>query len=348
MIGLEKNILIDMAVRLSKLIKHNVNIFNVEGIIVGSSDMTRIGEYHELAHNIILGKVKEYKVYDSSSENVRPGINLPIHSEKKIIGAVGVTGNPDDVGIFSEILKLSLESLISQQLVEDKKLVIRKYEKQVVLDIIFDLSQKENINKRLNILEFRKKQHYIVIKFDSHKYDFDKLLNGVDHLKGTMNEEIVFIATSDDEKNLKDICDRISKTKCRAIFSRIIPFNRISSEYKVINYIEQFHLSNNKRTYYCGDYILDCFFYNLKNTEYDIMKHFNEAENLQGNQVMIDTFNMYVKNNLSIVDTAKELFVHVNTLKYRIKRIEELTSCSLKNIDDLIKLKLSILYIRDK
>lgn len=348
MIGLEKDILINMAIRLSKLIKHNVNIFNVDGIIVGSSDLTRIGEYHELAHNIIQGKVKDYKVYESESENVRPGINLPIHSEKNIIGAVGVTGNPDDVSIFSEILKLSLESLISQQLVKEKKLVIRKYEKQVVLDILFDLSQKENIIKRLNILEFKQKLHYIVIKFNDYEYDFEKLFKNIDHLKATMNDKVVFIATSDEEKDLRNITNNINNDKYRAIYSRMIPFNKISSEYKVINYIEQFHLANGKRTYYCGDYKLECFFYSLKNTEYDLLRHFNESENLLGNQVLIETFDRYIKNNLSIVETAKDMYVHVNTLKYRLKRIEELTDCSLKNVDDIIKLKLSLLYIKDK
>ena len=52
----------------------------------------------------------------------------------------------------------------------------------------------------------------------------------------------------------------------------------------------------------------------------------------------------YLNENCSITNTAEKLFMHRNTLKYRIKKIEERLECDLHNFDDCIKLRMA-LYI---
>lgn len=50
------------------------------------------------------------------------------------------------------------------------------------------------------------------------------------------------------------------------------------------------------------------------------------------------TLTVYFDNNESLKETARELFIHVNTLKYRLGRIEELTGYSLKKSEDKMNL----------
>ena len=50
----------------------------------------------------------------------------------------------------------------------------------------------------------------------------------------------------------------------------------------------------------------------------------------------------YLNENCSITNTAEKLFMHRNTLKYRIKKIEERLQCDLHDFDDCIKLKISL------
>lgn len=50
------------------------------------------------------------------------------------------------------------------------------------------------------------------------------------------------------------------------------------------------------------------------------------------------TLKVYFDNNESLKETSKELFIHVNTLKYRLGRIEELTGYSLKKSEDKMNL----------
>lgn len=56
------------------------------------------------------------------------------------------------------------------------------------------------------------------------------------------------------------------------------------------------------------------------------------------NEELFHTLTVYFDNNESIKETAKDLFIHVNTLKYRLNRIEELTGYSLKKSEDKMNL----------
>ncbi len=50
----------------------------------------------------------------------------------------------------------------------------------------------------------------------------------------------------------------------------------------------------------------------------------------------------YFNKNFNVVDAAKDLFVHPNTLKYRLQRIEEITGCYLHEAEGRLKLHLGL------
>lgn len=50
----------------------------------------------------------------------------------------------------------------------------------------------------------------------------------------------------------------------------------------------------------------------------------------------------YLKNNGSVKDTASELYVHRNTINYKLKKIEELTNMNLSNVNDRLELLLAL------
>lgn len=58
----------------------------------------------------------------------------------------------------------------------------------------------------------------------------------------------------------------------------------------------------------------------------------------------IGTLEEYFKNNLNIGDTAEHLYIHRNTLQHRFKKIEELTGYCVYNVDDLLTLRLALMF----
>ena len=57
---------------------------------------------------------------------------------------------------------------------------------------------------------------------------------------------------------------------------------------------------------------------------------------------LFDTLKKFFDNNLSITKTAKALYVHRNTLLYRLENIKKITGLDPKIIDDAIQLRLAL------
>lgn len=58
---------------------------------------------------------------------------------------------------------------------------------------------------------------------------------------------------------------------------------------------------------------------------------------------MILTINKFFDNNLNVSETSRQLYVHRNTLVYRLDKIQKITGLDLRNFDDAITFKVSML-----
>ena len=61
-----------------------------------------------------------------------------------------------------------------------------------------------------------------------------------------------------------------------------------------------------------------------------------------GQSDLLLSLTTYLSSGGNLQQTANQLFIHVNTLRYRLKKIEDITSYDLKNPDDLFQLSLAI------
>ncbi|MCZ3621697.1 helix-turn-helix domain-containing protein [Lactobacillus mulieris] len=57
---------------------------------------------------------------------------------------------------------------------------------------------------------------------------------------------------------------------------------------------------------------------------------------------LVQTLSMFFSNNFSYTQTSKLLFIHINTLRARLKKIEELINVDFKNTDSLMNLYIAI------
>lgn len=61
-----------------------------------------------------------------------------------------------------------------------------------------------------------------------------------------------------------------------------------------------------------------------------------------------NTLKMYLDLNCNITDTANALFVHRNTVKYRIKRCEEILGQDITDPSYSLQLRLSLSYLENE
>lgn len=124
--------------RTMKIIGHNINVMNGQGVILGSGDPKRIGSTHEGALLAIAQNrnVEISQEVASGLHGVKPGINLPLHYQGQIIGVVGITGDPSELTHYGELLKMTAEMIVEQANLQDKLQWENRQREEFILQLI--------------------------------------------------------------------------------------------------------------------------------------------------------------------------------------------------------------------
>jgi DNA-binding PucR family transcriptional regulator len=83
----------------------------------------------------------------------------------------------------------------------------------------------------------------------------------------------------------------------------------------------------------------------LNNFSHDILGSLLEYDKIN-NSCLTNTLEIFLRENCNIVIAASKLFIHKNTLKYRIQKIEEILNCDLSNINDCAKLDIAFKIVK--
>lgn len=59
----------------------------------------------------------------------------------------------------------------------------------------------------------------------------------------------------------------------------------------------------------------------------------------------LNTLNTFFENNLNVSETSRQLFIHRNTLVYRLERIQGSTGLNLRNFDDALTFKIALMVV---
>jgi len=68
----------------------------------------------------------------------------------------------------------------------------------------------------------------------------------------------------------------------------------------------------------------------------------------QLNSELLETTTGFFENNLNVTDTANELFLHRNTLIYRLNKISQITNLDIRNFEDACKLRILLTLYQNK
>ena len=130
----------DIVTRTMKIIPYNVNVMDVSGSIIASGNPARIGELHTGAM-LALAKKLAVEIDSASARNMhgaQPGINLPLTVNGQLCGAVGLSGAPDEVRQFGELVRLTAEMILEQAQLAGELQRDSRYREAFVLKLIND------------------------------------------------------------------------------------------------------------------------------------------------------------------------------------------------------------------
>ncbi|UTZ28238.1 CdaR family transcriptional regulator [Vibrio campbellii] len=352
--------------RTMSIIGHNINVMNAAGTIIGSGDAERIGQKHDGAV-LALNHGDSLELDEQSCQSlqgVKPGINMLLHFKGEVVGVVGVTGNPEHIRAFAQLVKMTAELTIEQaSLVEQLQWDRRHQEEFVSAWLNQQLSDSElhDWAQRLSIdLATPRVAVVIELKAESAPVSLNSVRGLVDVLYRSDDKSLVAIMSMNEIVVLKPL--HSSSNSDQSVLESIQ--RRLTA-----NQIDDVRLAIGQRfdsalqlplSYQSAKQVLAV---GRRSHPEQTMLSFSEhrlpvllaplADSWQGDQLaqamatlvsadksgqLVKTLEAYFQANGNANACAKALYIHRNTLRYRLDRISEVTGISTQDFTGLTEL----------
>lgn len=347
-----------------RLIDEDIIIVDVSGKIIASTDTSRIGSFHEGA---LLSSRDQKKMVITNEmahnlKGVKPGINLPILFKQKVVGVIGITGNPEKVSAYGELLKKMTELLIQESYYAKQM----ELESRAVENFVFDwLQLKDELDEFISraehlgidievnrhvVIGFIKCETEIPLQDISKHMQQHSLLQSNDIFVRWGNERFLLLLADRSKEQIKTILQKL-KLELEHSFSIQVAFGIGSNDFdyslkKSFDEADRaLHVAKeNSSVIFDDDLKLEML---IHETSSKVQVEFVRRTiiPLLDDFDLITTLHEFVKNDLSSKETAEALHIHVNTLSYRLNKIEEYTGLHPKRFPDLVTLYLGILFL---
>ncbi|RDX39194.1 CdaR family transcriptional regulator [Vibrio campbellii] len=366
MVTLDHTLAQQIVDRTMSIIGHNINVMNAAGTIIGSGDAERIGRKHDGAV-LALNHGDSLELDEQSCQSlqgVKPGINMLLHFKGEVVGVVGVTGNPEHIRAFAQLVKMTAELTIEQaSLVEQLQWDRRHQEEFVSAWLNQQLSDSElhDWAQRLSIDSATPRVAVVIeLKAESAPVSLNSVRGLVDVLYRSDDKSLVAIMSMNEIVVLKPL--RSSSNSDQSVLESIQ--RRLTA-----NQIDDVRLAIGQR--FDGALQLPLSYQSAKQVlavgrrshPEQTMLGFSEyrlpvllaplADSWQGEQLaqamatlvsadksgqLVKTLEAYFQANGNANDCANALYIHRNTLRYRLDKISEVTGISTQDFTGLTEL----------
>lgn len=365
---------------MKETIHKDINIMDETGYIIASTDVQRIGMYHSGAQKIISQKVDQLIVYEEDLyDGMKEGINLPIVIENEIVGVVGITGKADEVAIFGKIIQKMAEIMIYDRYQRNSRQLEKQMRSNFVFSWLFDKRSDLEVEKELRLsgrllkidIDLPRVVSVLNIVSTVRQKDqeheelkkqrlFDSIIRSIEVEIGQDKQQfvlevgtkIVVFFHADDVKEVLSSITRISREMelrygCE-IYGGIGSVGKERSDIKR-SYREAdiacsiaIKARKNKISLY-GDVDVEML---LQLIHIDERRAFlNRVFRNIPQQEWASAMKMlrcFAENDGSISETADILYIHKNTLQYRLNKLKSITGYDPRHVKEAVPLYLAL------
>lgn len=345
MINLSQQLAQKIVCKMMKVIPYNIIITNEKGVIIGSGDINRINQVHSGAKKVLKFK-KIVEIYDNSFTGVKRGVNSPIFFCGKLIGVIGISGDPNIVKPFSELASVTVELLINQEYALNEKNIKEQQIEKFLCDLSYRTEEYSQnfIEKGLSLgINLNIPHTAVIINFNeeiSKKIvsSLNKFLDNNEYFYILSSNTIVAFMNAN-----KAIIDRLQV--CFGDEYINIRFGIGINEPIIANSVKQAltalnigrKLKKDKNIFLFEDMHFISMLAKFKGESQlttIIEKLSGEAKQID----LLETLVAYVYNNGEVNVTSEKLHIHRNTLNYRLEKIHDITGKNPRNLIELFEL----------
>lgn len=320
--------------------------------VIACSELSKIGEINEYV---------SFELSDSHDIFVRDGYTYkPFGPHLKADYAVFVEGTDDVAARYAAILAISLSSIKQYY---DEKYDRNNFIKNVILDNILpgdiyvkarELHFNTEVSRAvllIRIVSSNDISAYEVIQnlFPDKQKDFVFNISETDIV--LVKEIKVGIETKDLEKLARSIADTLSSEfytqAVVGIGTAITGVKDLARSFKEAQVaLEVGKVFDTEKTIVCYDNLgIARLIYQLPTTlcEMFLKEVFKKGSIESLDHETLFTIQRFFENNLNVSETSRKLFVHRNTLVYRLEKIKKLTGLDLREFDHAIIFKVALM-----
>ncbi|MCJ7840127.1 helix-turn-helix domain-containing protein [Lederbergia sp. NSJ-179] len=349
-----------------KLMDKDFIIVNTDGEIVASSDEERIGQYHEGALLCVQERRKVIITQEDvpKLKGVKAGVNLPIMFHGQVIGVIGITGDPEDTLPFGELLQKMTELFIRESYYSEQTQWRSRMIESLVLDWIQRKEWSPEFLERAHVLkvDLQMRRLPVFIQLDTEPaYIFDRL-GQLEFAWGEHTGNDLMIQWGNDRFLLlhgeqvlrkEDLYVKLHQVKTFMEQSWKIPVSigvgaivdpqELGRGVACAEKALMSAMKSNSIVFEEDLRLQLCLQEIGASTKEEFIRRVLQP--ILNQKDLFVTLNALFANNLSMKQTAKELHIHINTLHYRLKKIEEFTKFDLKSVSNLFNLYLALQFL---
>ncbi|WP_081756971.1 CdaR family transcriptional regulator [Gorillibacterium massiliense] len=321
-------------------IPYNINIMNEHGVIIGSGKKERVGTVHQGAVKALCtGRMVEVWT-DGRFE--KKGTNEPIVIDHKRIGVIGITGNPDEVRPFCNLVRTTVSLLIEQQISFENQSQAENHKKaflETLLNHQGAYSQKlikESAVYKINLL-----LKTVVLYIKNLKLDDDPIKLFQAHPFFVLAEDTHLIMMQN-ESTPEVLIERLVEKQPDVLVATGNLEPNIAESYRqaksAMNVLLALKPAARVIDYASVEFLIHLSHAPLTSQPTAVSKLVDTVD-------MMETIRSFINNDCSVSLTAAELNIHRNTLQYRLKRIHTLTGRDPRNLLELFELTYGLLSL---
>lgn len=340
---------------------HDINFINKKGIIFASTNEQRIGTFHEIGKEAAEKKKIIEVTKNDTYRGTSCGVNIPVTRGGSLVAVIGISGNPDEVRSYARLAERITRLFLREQelnvaartLSEKKRFLLNALtsgnfeEEAYLLSVLDDFHIKPDTPKRVLIFQLHSRENVPV--YSSIESKLLRLFENTeislfsdyypDRFLALADEDVFSKHLPEFQKFARENCDNISIGVGRAedIYRLEDSFHTASIALQNASQVRETQDGAGFSVF--DDLTLEILLGSIlaKDREKYLKKVLGALSDED-----ISLLQVYYDEGQSLSRTCERLFLHKNTLQYKLDRIYRICGFNPRDFKDAVLLYLAI------
>ncbi|QXX97689.1 helix-turn-helix domain-containing protein [Serratia marcescens] len=352
------------------IISHSVNVMDSNGVIIASGNPQRLFQRHEGAV-LALAENRVVEIDRATAEHlkgVRPGINLPFSFRNQRVGVIGISGEPAEVRAYAELVKMAAEMMVEQAALLDQHQWEKRYREELANQLLQPQPNTASLEAMAAYLGLDLRQARIVWIVELQEAQPHLLRELLAELEATQRDALIAITGFNEMTLLRPACMAQGEWSLKLERQQAQRLqNQLKHRFRVRLIVGGFYddpqsacrssltaratqamaqrLKLRHATLFYHDYPLPSLLCDLGEDwrAQELGRPWRTLGEQDEKGVLRGTLRHYFSQNCDQTQTAAQLHIHVNTLRYRLQRIEAITGMKINQLTDSLRLYIGML-----